>query len=130
MACSFPTYAPGYAGCCRCEYPLDLASAPVGASIQYGGIDLYFFFCSRCSTHLEAAGGTAQAQAVLVAIEKAQMALPKRTRLAVTSSIALQAHGGDLVRAYEIGVDMPRPVHDAIVSGDLEAVFPPSGREA
>lgn len=123
MACSPDGYAYGFAGCCRCECAVNLASQPAGWSVRYLNADLYFFFCPRCSAHLCNAGTGVQEQAVSRAIEKAWIALPRRTHLAVTTSIAIRAHGGDLVKACEIGVDMPRPLHDAIVSGDAEATF-------
>ncbi len=130
MACSPNDYPYGYAGCCRCECAVDLASQPACWSVRYCNIDLYFFFCPRCSEHLCNAGTGAQEQAVSRAIEKARGALPRRTHLAATTSIAIRAHGGDLVKACEIGVDMPRPLHDAIVSGDAEATFLPFDWEA
>lgn len=130
MACSPNDYPYGYAGCCRCECAVDLASQPACLSVRYRNVDLYFFFCLKCAAHLREAGITAQEQAVSGAIEKALMAAPRRTLLAVTTSLVLHAHGGDLVKAFEIGVDMPRPVHDAIVSGDAEAAFLPFCWEA
>jgi hypothetical protein len=49
----------------------------------------------------------------------------------MTTSLALQAHGGDLVKAYEIGVEVPRILHDAILAGQTEvAIVPPFGWEA
>ncbi len=125
MTCSSHDYAYGFAGCCRCECAVDLASEPPSASFQFDNVDLYFFFCPQCIAHLRHAGGNAQQQAVFKATEKALLAMPEKTGLAFTTSIALHAHGGDLVRAYELGAPMPRPVHDAIVSGDADATFLP-----
>lgn len=130
MTCNANHYVYGFGGCCRCECPVDLASQPACLSAQHGHLDLYFFFCPKCATHLCEAGIKAQERAVSRVAKMAQNALPKRTHLAVTTSIALHAHGGDLVRAYELGIDMPRPVHDAIVSGDADATFLPFGWEA
>lgn len=130
MTCTPNDYPYGFAGCCRCECAVDLASHPACLSAQHGTVHLYFFFCPKCAAHLYKVGITAQEQAVSRAIEKALMAAPRRTHLAVTTSLVLRAHGGDLAKAFEIGVDMPRPLHDAIVSGDAEAAFLPFGLEA
>lgn len=130
MTCAPNDYPYGFAGCCRCECAVDLASQPACLSAQHGAVDLYFFFCPKCAAHLYKAGTAAQKQVVFKVTEKALLAMPQRTGLAYTTSLALQAHGGDVVRAYEIGVDMPRPLHDAIVSGDTEAAFLSFGLEA
>ena len=44
----------------------------------------------------------------------------------MTTSLALRAHGGDLVKAYEVGVLLPRVLHDAIAEGEADATFLPS----
>jgi hypothetical protein len=84
---------------------------------------LYFFYCSECASHLRALGEGAIGIAVKKILEEAVAALPNRTGFAITTSLALSAHGGDLVKAYEVGVLPPRVLHDAIAKGEAEATF-------
>lgn len=114
------SYPYGHAGCCGCACDLDLASNPAGLSRDQGNLSLYFFFCPHCSANLEVAGEDAQIEAIRYAL-----LYPNRSELAMTTSLALQAHGGDLIGAIEIGVTMPRIVHDAIAFGDAEASIIP-----
>lgn len=130
MTYTLNDYPYGFAGCCRCECAVDLASQPDCWSAQHGTVELHFFFCPMCAAHLRHAGDDARHEAVFNATEKALLAMPQRTGLAITTSIALHAHAGDLVRAYELGAPMPRPFHDAIVSGDADATFLSFGWEA
>lgn len=125
MTCLRHTYDYGHAGCCGCQRDLDLAFAPPGLTVRRGNLDLYLFFCPDCFAGLQAAGREACARAVAEALRKGRLALPGPVGLAMTTSLALQAHGGDLVRAFEIGVEVPRVLHDAIVAGEAEAVFFP-----
>ncbi len=115
-----PHYPYGHAGCCGCDCDLDLASNPAGLSCDQGNLRLYFFFCPNCSATLQAEGEDAQIGAIRNALDK-----PYRLDLAMTTSLALQAHGGDLTGAYEIGVTIPRIVHDAIAFGNAEASIIP-----
>lgn len=114
------TYPYGHAGCCGCACDLDLASNPAGLWCDQGNLRLYFFFCPNCSATLQAEGEGAQIEAIRYAL-----LYPDRSDLAMTTSLALQAHGGDLTGAIEIGVTMPRIVHDAIAFGNAEASIIP-----
>lgn len=116
MTCQTTSHPYGHAGCCGCDCDLDLASNPAGLTCVKGNLILYLFFCPNCSATFEAGGEGAQIEAIRHALDK-----PYRLDLAMTTSLALRAHCGDLVRAYEIGVHMPRVVHDAIICGEAEA---------
>ena len=113
-------YPYGHAGCCGCSCALDLASNPAGLSCDQGNLRLYFFFCPNCYATLHAEGEGAQIEAIRYAL-----LYPDRAELAMTTSLALQAHGGDLTGAIEIGIAIPRVVHDAIAFGNAEASIIP-----
>jgi hypothetical protein len=123
MRCLADAYDYGHAGCCGCERDLDLASEPSGLSFEHGKIALYFFYCLECFAGLQVEGLEACDRAVAEALRKGRLALPDPVGLAMMTSLALEAHGGDLVRAYEIGVEIPRIVHDVILAGEAEAAF-------
>lgn len=130
MTCHLNDYGYGHAGCCGCKRDIDLASETAALCCQQGNMLLYFFYCSGCASHLRAVGEDAFAIAIKKPLEEALAALPNRTGFAMTTSLALSAHGGDLVKAYEVGVLLPRVLHDAIAEGDAEAAFlPPLCRE-
>lgn len=130
MICAAGSYDYGHAGCCGCECDLDLASEPPRLIIQRGNLETYFFYCPDCFAGLQAAGSEAWARAVPKALRKGALALPDPVRLAITTSLDLQAHGGDLVRAFEIGAVIPPVIFDAIVAGEAEAaIFPVFGWE-
>lgn len=118
-------YEYGHAGCCCCERDLDLSAGPSSISAQFGNLVLYFHFCSECFPFLEGLGTTGRDLAVSFAMDKGMAALPNHPNIAMVTSLALAAHGGDLVSAYEIGVDLPRVVHDAIMAGEAEITFVP-----
>jgi hypothetical protein len=86
---------------------------------------LYFFYCPECASHLQAGGEGAFVSANKKVLEEAVAAFPNHTGFAMTTSLALGAHGGDLVKAYEVGVLLPRVLHDAIAEGKAEASFLP-----
>ena len=119
-------YPYGFAGCCGCECSLDLASHPWGLTCNQGNLVLYFFFCPDCSASLIAKGPEAGSKAIAKALKRGLQAQPQDSGLAMVTSLALQAHAGDLVRAFEIGVDVPRPLHDAILAGEADAICLPS----
>ncbi len=86
---------------------------------------VYFFYCSECARNLHVGGSGAFASAIKKTLEETASALPDRTGFAMTTSLALCAHGGDLVKAYEVGVLPPRVLHDAIAKGEADAAFLP-----
>jgi hypothetical protein len=121
------SYPYGHGGCCGCERDLDLAVELPGLAFQCGNLAVYLFYCHACFDALEASGGGCGA-AVGRALSKGMTATPGRFGLAMTTSIALRAHGGNLVEAYEQGVRLPRAVHAAIVAGESDVTFvPPFG---
>jgi hypothetical protein len=129
MTCHVDAYPYGYAGCCGCERNLDLSATPSCFACQKGNLVLYFYYCSKCFSSLQVAGREACGRAIGEVLEKVQPA--RRFGLAITTSLALQARGGDLVKAYEIGAGIPRVLHDAIVAGQAEAaIVPPFDWEA
>jgi hypothetical protein len=131
MTCHVDDYQYGHAGCCGCERDLDLATLPSFLTCQQGNLYLYIFYCPECFAGLEEEGVEACKKAVAEVLNKGMTAVPSLTGLAMITSLALQAHGGDLVRAYEIGVEVPRILHDAILAGQTEvAIVPPFGWEA
>ena len=119
-------YPYGHAGCCGCECALDLSANPSCLACQNGNLVVYFYYCSECFSGLQAAGREACGRAVGEVLKLAQAAMPRRMDFAVTTSLALQAHGGDLVKAYEIGAGIPRVLHDAILAGQTEAAIVPA----
>jgi hypothetical protein len=125
MTCNVNSFPYGHAGCCTCERDLDLTARPASLSYQSGKLDMYFYLCSECFSGLKSAGPEACADAVKHAHKKIIAALPRKTGLAITSSLALQAHAGDLVRAYEIGVNIPYRLHEAIRAGQAEVAMVP-----
>jgi hypothetical protein len=125
MTCHLNDYGYGHAGCCGCKRDIDLASETSALCCQQGNMLLYFFYCSGCASRLRAAGEGAFAIAIKEILEEAVAAFPSRTGFAMTTSLALRAHGGDLVKAYEVGVLLPRVLHDAIAEGEAEAAFLP-----
>ncbi len=120
------THAYGHAGCCGCERDIDLLAQPSACSVQFGTLLLHFFFCPECFSFLEELDEMAGDIAVSCALEKWRAAQPNRPGIAMVNSLALQAHAGDLVSAYEIGIDLPRVVFDAIAAGEAEVAFPPT----
>jgi len=131
MTCHLNDYDYGHAGCCGCERDLDLAAAPSSLNCREGKIGFYFYFCGECFSSLQARGLAACDEAVARVLRLGRAALPDHTGFAVTTSLALQAHGGDLVGAYEVGSKLPRIVHDAIVAGQADvAIVPPFDWEA
>lgn len=125
MTCHLNDYAYGHAGCCGCKRDIDLAAETSALCCQQGTMLLYFFYCSGCASHLRAAGEGAFSIAIEKVLEEALAAFPNRTGFAMTTSLALRAHGGDLVKAYEVGVLLPRALHDAITEGEAEVAFLP-----
>ena len=122
-------YPFGHAGCCGCKRDLDLSAGPSCLAGQHGNLVLFFYYCSECFSSLQAAGREACGKAIGKVLEKGLAGC--RNGLAMTTSLALQAHGGDLVKAFEIGVRVPRVLHDAILAGQAEATtVPPFGWEA
>jgi hypothetical protein len=128
MTCHVNDYPYGHAGCCRCERDLDLSGQPAGLTFRKGNLLVYLFYCANCAADLAAKDRETCGRAIGQALELAH-SLPCNG-LAMVTSLALQAHGGDLVRAYELGVHAPRVLHDAILAGQAEATtVPPFGWE-
>lgn len=125
MTCHPNDYDYGHAGCCGCQRDIDLASETSALCCQQGNMLLYFFYCPGCASHLRAVGEGAFAIAIEKILAQAVAAFPSRTGFAMTTSLALRAHGGDLVKAYEVGVLLPRKLHDAIAEGEADATFLP-----
>lgn len=125
MTCHLNDYGYGHAGCCGCKRDIDLASETSALCCQQGNMLLYFFYCSGCANHLRAVGEVGLDIAIKKILEEALAALPNRTGFAMTTSLALRAHGGDLVKAYEVGVLLPPAMHDAIAEGEAEVAFLP-----
>jgi hypothetical protein len=122
-------YPFGHAGCCSCKRDLDLSADPYCLAGQKGNLVLFFYYCSECFSSLQAAGREACGKAIGKVLEKGLAGCGNG--LAMTTSLALQAHGGDLVKAFEIGVRVPRMLHEAILAGQTEAaIVPPLGWEA
>lgn len=111
-------YPYGYAGCCGCKSKLDLSTGPGCLSCQQGNLIMYFYYCSECFSSLQAAGREACGKAIGKLLEKSLAGCC--FGLAITTSLALHAHKGDLVKAFEIGVKIPRVIHDAILAGQAE----------
>lgn len=123
MTCHPNDYDYGHAGCCGCQRDIDLASETSALCCQQGNMLLYFFYCSECANHLQAAEEGVHVRAIKAVVKKAVAALPNRTGYAMTTSLALRAHGGDVVKAYEVGASLPRLLHNAIAEGRTEATF-------
>ena len=116
----------GQAGCCRCARLLDLAAGPPALVVEYGNLLLYLCHCPSCYCDVLALDEGDRHESLAKAINICLGAMPDSSRLAVTTSVALQAHRGDLVKAYEVGVHLPRWLHDALVVGETEASLIPS----
>lgn len=125
MTCHLNDYGYGHAGCCGCKRDIDLASEVSALSCQQGNMLLHFIYCSECASHLLAGGEDAFVSAIKAVIKATGAAFPSRTGFAMTTSLALRAHGGNLVKAYEVGVSLPRVLHDAIAEGYADATFLP-----
>lgn len=117
-------YPFGHAGCCSCKRDLDLSADPYCLAGQKGNLVLFFYYCPECFSSLQAAGREACGKAIGKVLEKGLAGC--RNGLAMTTSLALQAHGGDLVKAFEIGVRVPRMLHEAILAGQTEAAIVPA----
>ena len=129
MTCHVDDYPHGHAGCCRCERDLDLSGQPAGLTCRKGNLLVYLFYCADCAADLAAKDRETCGRAIGQALELAH-SLP-RNGLAMVTSLALQVHGGDLVNAYELGAQVPRVLHDAILAGQAEvAIVPPFSWEA
>lgn len=110
----------GHAACCRCACMIDLAKSPPAFFVEQGNLHLYFWHCPSCYESLLDLGEEECRTSISKALGVCLKAMPGQSGLAITSSVALQAHHGDLVKAYEIGVALPRWLHDAIVAGETE----------
>ena len=129
MTCHVDDYPYGHAGCCRCERDLDLLGQPAGLTWRKGNLLVYLFYCADCAADLAAKGQETCGRAIGQALELAHS--HPCNGFAMVTSLALQVHGGDLVRAYELGAQAPRVLHDAILAGQAEvAIVPPFGWEA
>jgi hypothetical protein len=125
MTCYANDYPYGHAGCCSCKRDLDLSAGPSCLAFQQGNLDMFFYYCDGCFSGLQAAGLEAGRKAVGELLKLIWSAPSLNTGFAMISSLLLQAHAGDLVRAYEIGIDIPRPLHDAIMAGHAEVAIVP-----
>lgn len=115
----------GHATCCGCEREINLANTPDCIDIRAGNMIVYLFFCRTCFTSLKLKNKQTHHLVAETALKRAARHFPAQCGLAMTTSLALQAHSGDLVKAYEIGVQIPRVIHDAIIAGEAEAVIFP-----
>lgn len=116
----------GHAACCRCARVIDLAKRPPAFIVEQGNLYVYLCHCPSCYWNLLDIGEEECRASVSMALDICLAAMPGQSGLAITTSAALQAHRGDLVKAYEIGVALPRWLHDAIVAGEAEVSLTPS----
>lgn len=109
--------------CPHCKSTFDARKAVIAFPLHLAGnkVPVIFAICPECIHLLEkASNGSASGIAKTCC---SNLFNAPHTDWTVTTSLALNAHGGDFFDAWWIGIDMPRVVFDAINQGNVEA-FP------
>lgn len=115
-----PEYGHAYCTCCSVE--IDLSAQPRGfsgtfRSFSKGDELLLFFMCNSCADGYEC--GDSDVKLAMVKNAAFQIKeLPKNFYAVVTLS-ALIVNDYDLVRAYEIGVNLPKEIIAQFQSGEI-----------
>ena len=106
--------------CPHCKSIFDARAAVIAFPVHLAGnkVPVIFALCPECIQLLEnTSNGLASGIAKTCC---SNLFNDPHTDWTVTTTLALNAHGGDFFDAWWIGLDIPRVVFDAINEGDVE----------
>jgi hypothetical protein len=118
------TYSPNTNGLCpHCERTFDAKKATIAFPGKATGmkISLIFALCPECYDTFSLADQSHQTKVVKISFNN--IVKKRNTDWTVTTDLNLHAYFGDFFEAWWIGLDIPRPLFDAINYGSIEEVF-------
>ena len=118
------TYSPNTNGLCpHCERTFDSKKATIAfpGKAKDMKISLIFALCPECYDTYSLADQSHQTDVVKISFNN--IVKKRNTDWTVTTSLCLGAHHDDFFNAWRFGIDLPRPIFDAINDGSIEEVF-------
>jgi hypothetical protein len=108
--------------CPHCKRMFDVRKAILAFPGKFTGnrISLAFALCPDCYDAFK--HGNTNRQAIIIKTSFTNVVNNRNIDWSMTNSIALDTHFGDFFNAWWFGVDIPKPVFDAINNGSVDEV--------
>lgn len=112
--------------CPACNYLFDACTASP-AFAEGHRVLLIYALCPICKGHHDSCTGEERSELAKECFRNFKLS-ENNTAYTVTSSLALDVNGGKFIQAWINGVDIPKPLFDAIEAGivDAYAILPGS----
>jgi len=118
----------GFALCPCCCEAFDLSEREGTFTSPAIGYDLLVFvLCEGCDARFQSANDSSQRKIAATSYSHVWDAQKSPNLFAVTTWITLWWNNGNLVRAFELGCDLPRAVYESLARGESSMTRLPGG---